>query len=380
MLGKNISPRDCPEPEGGYKDFRIGELFEIKKGKRLTKSDMIPGEINFIGATDSNNGKTASIANNTHIHPANTITVTYNGSVGKAFYQIAPYWASDDVNVLYPKIDMDESLALYFLAPLIKKGRQYAYSYKWAKEKMESDIIQLPINILGKIDFDFMRLRVHKLKKECMHGLEAYFKAAGFENCTLTEQEKNSVDLIETGKIEMKTMRIVDEVFNVKNSHNILKSDVVFGSGSVPYVTASEGNNSIVSYISYNDDEKEEGNTILIGGKTLVITYQPQAFFSNDSHNLVLSVLNNDAREENVQLYLVASLYKSLSHKYSWGNSISKQKIQSDTINLPVLANGEIDYQLMATYIRAVKKQCIARLKEEIDREQKVYNLIVNDK
>lgn len=324
MFGKIDRPRAFPDPEGGYKDIRIGELFEIKKGKRLTKSNMIPGEINFIGATDSNNGKTASIANNTHIHPANTITVTYNGSVGKAFYQIAPYWASDDVNVLYPKFDMNEMQALYFLAPLMKKGKQYAYSYKLTKEKMESDTIQLPINALGKIDFDFMSSRMHDLeeermhdlKKERMHEFKAYLKVAGFENCTLTEQEQRTVDLIETGKVKMKQMRIVNKVFNVTNSHNILKSDVVFGSGNVPYVTASEGNNSIVSYISYNDDEKEEGNTILIGGKTLVITYQPQAFFSNDSHNLVLSVLNNDAREENVQLYLVASLYKSIAQVF----------------------------------------------------------------
>lgn len=324
---------------------------------------MIPGDINFIGATDSNNGKTASIANNTHIHPANTITVTYNGSVGNAFYQIAPFWASDDVNVLYPKFEMDELLALYFLAPLMKKGKQYAYSYKWTKEKMESDTIQLPVNKLGKIDFDFMSSCMYELKEERKRELNTYLKVAGFEDCTLTEQEQEIINRIETGTIKMKKMRIVDEVFNVKNSHNILKSDVVFGSGNVPYVTASEGNNSVVSYISYNDDEKEEGNTILIGGKTLVITYQPQAFFSNDSHNLVLCVLNDDVREEDIQLYLVASLYKSLSHKYSWGNSISKQKIQSDTIDLPILANGEIDYQLMRTYIRAIKKECIAKLK-----------------
>ena len=324
---------------------------------------MIPGDINFIGATDSNNGKTASIANNTHIHPANTITVTYNGSVGNAFYQIAPFWASDDVNVLYPKFEMDELLALYFLAPLMKKGKQYAYSYKWTKEKMESDTIQLPVNKLNKIDFDFMSSCMYELKEERKRELNTYLKVAGFEDCTLTEQEQEIINRIETGTIKMKKMRIVDEVFNVKNSHNILKSDVVFGSGNVPYVTASEGNNSVVSYISYNDDEKEEGNTILIGGKTLVITYQPQAFFSNDSHNLVLCVLNDDVREEDIQLYLVASLYKSLSHKYSWGNSISKQKIQSDTIDLPILANGEIDYQLMRTYIRAIKKECIAKLK-----------------
>lgn len=53
----------------------------------------------------------------------------------------------------------------------------------------------------------------------------------------------------------------------------------MLGSGNIPYVTASEGNNSIVSYVSYDDEMKEEGNSIMIGGKTLVITYQPKDFF-----------------------------------------------------------------------------------------------------
>lgn len=331
---------------------------------------MIQGDIPFIGATDSNNGKTASIANDSHIHPANTITISYNGSVGNAFYQMSPFWASDDINVLYPKFEMDEYIALYLLAPLRKKGKQYAYSYKWTKEKMEYDTIILPFDAYNQIDFEFMRSRVRELEEERVRELEAYLKAAGFEDCNLTEDEQKAVDLIETGKITMKKMRIVNEVFYVKNSHNILKSDVVFGSGNVPYVTASEGNNSIVSYISYNEDEKEEGNTILIGGKTLVITYQPQDFFTNDSHNLDLRVLNEDAREEDIQLYLVASLYKSLSHKYSWGNSISKQKIQSDTLYLPILANGDVDYHFMKDYIRAIKKMCIARLKSKMNHEQ----------
>ena len=190
MPGKIVSPQVECEPEGGYREFKIGELFEIKKGKRLTKANMIPGSINFIGATDSNNGKTASIANNTHIHPGNTISVTYNGSVGNAFYQIEPYWASDDVNVFYPKFEMDELIALYFLAPLTKKGKQYAYDCKWTKEKMEKDKIALPVNSSGQIDFAFMRSRIRELEEERIRELEAYLKAAGFEN-TLPTPPRN---------------------------------------------------------------------------------------------------------------------------------------------------------------------------------------------
>ena len=74
--------------------FQISTIFTLVKGKRLTRANILQGDINFIGATDSNNGITAHISNSTHIHNGNLITVSYNGSVGNAFYQPFPFWAT----------------------------------------------------------------------------------------------------------------------------------------------------------------------------------------------------------------------------------------------------------------------------------------------
>lgn len=311
------------------------------------------------------------------IFPANTITVDF---FGNAYYRPFKYKMATHNHVfsLSGEVIRNQSVGLYLVTQMSYLTKLFTFNNMGTWSKIKHLSLLLPVTSGGNVDYKFIEERMRELEEERMRELEAYLKAAGFEDCTLTEQEKSAINLVDTENIIMKKMRIVNDVFNVKNSHNILKSDVVFGSGNVPYVTASEGNNSIVAYISYNEDEKEDGNTILIGGKTLVITYQPQAFFSNDSHNLVLRILDEDAREEDTQLYLVASLYKSLSHKYSWGNSISKQKIQSDSIYLPTLANGKIDYQLMKTYIRAIKKECIARLKAEIKREQEVYREVID--
>jgi len=184
------------EPVGGYKSFKIGDLFNIQKGKRLTKANMIPGVINFIGATSANNGLTARIGNIGRIHPAGTITVTYNGSVGEAFYQREPFWASDDVNVLYPKFPMNELIALYFLAPFIKKGKGYGYSYKWTKDKMKKDKILLPVTLGGKIDFDFIEKQMRELEEKRIVELEAERK---YEIETYRRVlEKQSTEIMET--------------------------------------------------------------------------------------------------------------------------------------------------------------------------------------
>lgn len=146
--------------------FRLGDLFVISKGTRLTKAQMIPGKINYIGASSMNNGVTARIGNTDHLFPAGMITVCYNGSVGESFYQPESFWASDDVNVLYPKFDLTEEVAL-FLQPLFwEAGRSYAYDDKWSKEKMEQTELTLPAKPDGSPDWEYMQKYMESLKQD----------------------------------------------------------------------------------------------------------------------------------------------------------------------------------------------------------------------
>lgn len=141
---------------GSWKLFQISELFNVQKGKRLTKADMKDGKIRFIGASAINNGITAYISNDEHLHPQNTITLSYNGSIGEAFYQDEIFWASDDVNVLYPKFEMNREMA-FFIIPLLKTaGKRYAFVDKWKKEDMEKSKIPLPVDKDGNPDYKYM--------------------------------------------------------------------------------------------------------------------------------------------------------------------------------------------------------------------------------
>lgn len=142
----------------GWKRFTIGSLFEIEKGTRLTRAAMIDGDTPFIGATLENNGITARVGNTGHVHPGGLMTVAYNGqkATGKAFYQPIPFWASDDVNVLYPKFSLTENIAL-FLAPLFwEAGRPYSFGDKWGKDVMENDCLVLPVNASSDPDWAYM--------------------------------------------------------------------------------------------------------------------------------------------------------------------------------------------------------------------------------
>jgi hypothetical protein len=137
--------------------FKISQLFELKKGKRLTKAQLRvrPGPIPFIGAIDSNNGVTANV--DAAIHEGGTITVNYNGAgVADSFFQPVPFWASDDVNVLYPKFKMLPAVALFIATVISKEKYRFSYGRKWHLERMRGSAIHLPMNDVGQPDFAYM--------------------------------------------------------------------------------------------------------------------------------------------------------------------------------------------------------------------------------
>ena len=140
-------------PTDQWKPFSLAELFELKKGKRLTKAQMSAGVTRFIGAIDSNNGVSHHVAQSP-LHPANTMTVNYNGNgVAEAFYQDQPYRASDDVNILYPRFPLTPAIGL-FIATLIRQEKyRFSYGRKWHLERMENSEIRLPVKSDGEPDW-----------------------------------------------------------------------------------------------------------------------------------------------------------------------------------------------------------------------------------
>lgn len=137
--------------------FKISDLFEVLKGSRLTKADKKQGNVNFVSTSIFNNGVIDKIGNNEHIHPSNTMVVVYDGhATGRTYYQYEPYWASDSVNVLYPKFNLTEKIGLYLIPIFETVGKDFVYTDKWTQEKMQSSIIYLPITSTGEPDWQYM--------------------------------------------------------------------------------------------------------------------------------------------------------------------------------------------------------------------------------
>lgn len=161
-------------------------------------------------------------------------------------------------------------------------------------------------------------------------------------------------------KVEWGEYRIID-IFDVKNTQSILSGDLTLGSGKTPYLCASSENNAVSSYVSYDERYIDKGDCVFIGGKTFVVSYQKEDFFSNDSHNLALYLKDKKRKSKSIQLFLAACITMNLKHKYSWGNSISNKKIQDDMVLLPV-NNGKIDFDFMEAFIAELEAERVAEL------------------
>ena len=337
----------------------MGDLFEINTYKKRFDANKVEvlenGKFPYIVRTSLNNGSKGYINENEEfLNDENTIS--FGQDTATMFYQEKPYFTGDKIKILKSKDNrFNKKNAQFFIMTMTKSFSSFSWgSSSFSVKIIENQKLSLPTR-KGKIDFEFIENFISELEAENITKLEAYLVATGLKDYTLTVDEEKVLEDFENEKFN--EFKVID-VFDVKNTKNILSRDIVENSGKTPYLCASRENNAISSHISHNEEYLDKGNCIFIGGKTFVVSYQEKDFYSNDSHNLVLYLKNEEEKSKLTQLYLATCVNKSLGHKYSWGDSISNRKIQTDKVSLPV-ENKQPNYEIMETFISAIQKLVI---------------------
>lgn len=195
-----------PLDTASWKPFLLRQLFDIRKGKRLTKADMKPGSTPFISAMDSNNGLRQRV-NAKPMHPANVMTVNYNGNgVAETYYQPEPFFASDDVNVLYPKFELDSASALFICAIIRLEKYRFNYGRKWNLERMNESEIRLPVDVNGSPNWIWMRSYI--LRQRFSSWLYEEEQDAAMARRRIAEIEANPGTLVQGRKLQSRLSRI----------------------------------------------------------------------------------------------------------------------------------------------------------------------------
>jgi len=329
-----------------WKWFKYNEIFEIKKGKRLTKADMINGDIPYIGATDSNNGITAKISNEEHLHSANTITVSYNGSIAEAYYQTKEFWATDDVNVLYPKFAMNAYSALFCTTIINKEKYRFNYGRKWDKELMNVSTIKLPVDNNGNPDWQWIE---NYVKETLIPQLPAKTKSVWKKEFDKTPLSPNKLQL---NTVDWKWFQYT-KLFDIKGSVTTPKIELEeSGLGLFPYVTTQAINNGIEGF--YNI-KTEKGNILTVDSAVLGFCAYQEKDFSASDH--VEELIPKFHLTPYISMFLTTIINKE-QYRYNYGRKCSQTKLKKSQIKLPAILNNdgeyEPDWQWMEDYIKGL--------------------------
>lgn len=337
-----------------WKNFFIEDELTIKSGKRLTKADMKPGKIPFVGASDSNNGITAFVSNENESTDQNILGVNYNGSVVETFYH--PYKAtfSDDVKRIgIKKTDSNDKYTLLFLKQcILQQKSKYAYGYKFNAERMKRQKILLPITLDGVPDWQFMSDYMKEQEKRMLEKVLPYFK------------DRLLDDLLALGAMPDTTwggVRLGD-LFNITIGKTLDGNKIDKENGRIPYVTRKETNNGVDGFTEGHDEAYlwDKVPVITIGNETAKPFVQTTPFYTGTKVN----ILSPKRALSAGALKFIARCFESNRERYSYSYTANSTRLAEQRIILPLTDSGALNHAYMEQTIAKLESDSLSYVTE----------------
>ena len=216
-------------------------------------------------------------------------------------------------------------------------------------------MIQLPINNVGDIDYEYMEERIKELEEERIKELEKYLEVSGLENYEITKEDEEVLKR----KVEFKEFK-VGEVFEVKNTKPYSPEQFEYNKDGYEFICASNLNNGLnkdKSRVKVSDDTKMTSANIIAWGKQCPkFTYHKEKCVAGQG----MYYIEMGDKNESQCLYIIGELTNKCEGKYSYSKCLTGDKMKDEIIHLPVNKKGKIDYEYMDNYIQAIKKKTIA--------------------
>lgn len=325
-----------------WREFRLGDWFEVRKGKRLTSEDQEPGTTPYIGAIDSNNGVANHISQNP-IHDGKTITLSYNGSVGEAFYQPEAYWSTDDVNALYLKDcahhEMNEKIGLFVATVLRQEKYRFSYGRKWTLPNMRNAVVKLPADANGNPDWAWMEQYMDSLSVKPI--------------TTAVKSLKMPLDIGSWREFH------VEDILTILNGKGITKDEITENPGDIEAIQSGEANLGILGRID-REYCKQMGYTmtdemcltVARSGSSGYVAYHPRGCVVGDSAKILLL---KDPIAKTASIYLfIRTILEANRYKYCYGRKVTTEGYKYEMIKLPVDAESNPDWAWMEQYMKSL--------------------------
>ncbi len=163
-------PRESPAPiPENLREYRLDELFEITKGNAPPLKHLSHGETPIVTTTEKNNGISGYYEVDHAFTYQDAVTITANGSGGKAFWHPYRFAASADVLVCRFRDDFkgDVAFKLYVCDAINQNAWRFTWRRKCSAIRLLTDVrVALPMTD-NKVDFNQLR--------KAMQGTPGYY-------------------------------------------------------------------------------------------------------------------------------------------------------------------------------------------------------------
>ncbi len=375
-------------------EFKLGDLFEIYTGSLLSQEDLAKGDIVRISVKSDNNGVYGhfdTLKNKKARHFENFISVNF---FGNCFYH--PYLASVEMKVHVLKLKnriLTKRIGL-FLANQLNKCfyGQFTYGTQLSSSKLKHNNfkIQLPLKptantqTLKDIDFTFMEKFIAELEQCRLAELEAYLKATGLENTTLSNEEENALNVFNgnnSGGGGNTPCGLTWQHFKLGDLFEVLSSKKIYHANTIkihdtqiensyPYVVRATTNNGIKGFIVDDPTFTNEKNTLSFAQDTFTVFYQKQPYFTG---NKVKILKPKFAFKSPKILHFISAILQFILKPLTWGLGSTTESIAEFKFSLPLKPTAntqtleDVDFDFMRTLINALMKQTIQGVAQYCD-------------
>lgn len=370
--GKIEAPLSKKLEDAEWGEYELGSLFEVVSyTKRFDANKVVvkeSGKYPYIVRTSINNGQKGYIDEDVrYLNEGNTIA--FGQDTATMFYQEKPYFTGDKIKVLRPTLEnngrFNKTNAQFFLVAMRKAFESFSWGTSSYNVKIiKSQMIKLPTKD-GKIDFDFMESLVAELEAQRVAELTAYLTVSGYDNYKLSSEELDALQCFRTlGDSDWGTYKIGNLFERVRTEKLPYKAKELPKQPTddcvLPCLTSSFQNQGL-NYYAPKAGATVLSNVISIPSNSDVYrAYYQSRDFTVLSDAYAIRWKGEIKLSPNQYLFMVMCINKVTDLPvYSYKNKLGGwNTVKEESIRLPE-KNGRIDFDLMETFISAVKKLAI---------------------
>ncbi|GAA8371041.1 restriction endonuclease subunit S [Helicobacter pylori] len=371
-------------------EFKLGDLFEKRTMRGYPKKDE--------NLTENKNGYHIFGQNIKHQYPQKVLLdekylhrispkkpiLAYASSVGEIGLIKESFYRSGDNGAfqgLFPRFkDYNVRHLLFILSKLKNIFNDFGYATGM------SDVLNLKFSLplkptantqtLEDIDFDFMEKFIAELEQCRLAELQAYLKATGLENTTLSNDEENALNVFNNSGgggvipqcgLTWQSFRLGD-LFEKVSARFLGKGDKfkatsksITDTHNIPLVYCKKGNNGIMYWGKKGDFETYNNIISIIYNGVIAtgLTYAHRDEVGILAESYFIKFKNGNPNFL-CNLFIKTAIEKVLYPKYSRDNLATwANKVENELIFLPTNQHGKIDFPFMRTLINALMKQTI---------------------